>query len=132
MARTFIGAGRRRSWVPTLYHRAGDLVYHQGFFGVSNDDAAISSNPTTFDRPFVQILDGVWDLPQVFQGANIPAGKLVFAAPSLTATSLTLFPGISVPSGAVAIGRLMATYVNGASYARVVLFGPENQHTVGG
>lgn len=132
MARTYIGAGRRRSWTPTLWHRAGDLVYHQGFFGVGNDDAAFSTSPTVADRPFVQILDGVWDLPQVFQGANIAAGKLVFAAPSHTATSLTLYPGISVPSGAVAVGRLIATYVNGASYARVVLFGPENQHTVGG
>lgn len=132
MARTYIGAGRRRSWTPTLGHKAGDLVYHNGFFGVSNDDAAFSSNPTAASRPFVQILDGVWDLPQVFQGANIGQGKLIFAAPSHTATSLTLYPGISIPSGAVAVGRLMATYVNGASYARVVLFGPENQHTVGG
>jgi len=130
MARTYIGAGRRRSWTPTLGHHAGDLVYHQGYWGVSNDDAAFSSSPTAADRPFVQILDGVWDLPNVFQGANIVNGARIFAAPSLTSTSLTLYPGNSVPSGAVAVGRLMATYVNGATYARVVLFGPENQHSV--
>lgn len=129
MARTYIGAGRRRSFNPTLMHRAGDLVYKDGFFGVSNDDAAITTNPTSVDRPFVQILDGVWDLPQIFQGANIVAGARIFAAPSHTATSLTLYPGNSIPSGAVPVGRLMATYANGASYARVVLFGPENQHT---
>lgn len=129
MARTYVGAGRRRSWTPTLGHKAGDLVYRNGFFGVSNDDAAFSSAPTAADRPFVTILDGVWDLPNVFQGANIVDGARVFAAPSLFASSLTLYPGNSIPSGAVAIGRLVATYVNGASYARVVLFGPENQHT---
>jgi predicted RecA/RadA family phage recombinase len=129
MARTFIGAGRRRSWVPTLGHKAGDLVYHQGFFGVSNDDAAFSSSPTAADRPFVQILDGVWDLPRVFQGANIVSGARVYAYPTHDATSLILYPGASLPAGAVPIGRLMATYTNGASYARVVLFGPENQHT---
>jgi len=129
MARTFVGAGRRRQFFPTLMHRAGDLVYHQGYFGVSNDDSAIAINPTSVDRPFVQILDGVWDLPQVFQGANIVNGARIFAAPTHIATSLTLYPGNSIPSGAVAVGRLMATYVNGATYARVVLFGPENQHT---
>lgn len=129
MARTYIGAGRRRSWVPTLPHKAGDLVYHQGFWGVSNDDAAFSSAPTVADRPFVQILDGVWDLPQVMQGANIVAGARIYASASYAATSLTLFPAASLPAGAQPIGRLMATYVNGASYARVVLFGPENQHT---
>jgi hypothetical protein len=129
MARTFIGAGRRRSFTPTVGHKAGDLTYREGFFGVSNDDAAFSSAPTAADRPFVQILDGIWDLPNVMQGANIVAGARVYAAPSITATSLTLFPGASIPAGAVAIGRLWATYVNGATYARVVLFGPENQHT---
>jgi hypothetical protein len=131
MARTYIGAGRRRSWVPTLAHKAGSLIYHQGFFGVTNDDAAFSTAPTVADRPIVQILDGLWDLSPVFQGANIGAGKLIYAAPSLTVLSLTLYPFISIPSGAIPIGRLMATYVNGATFARVALFG-DNAHVAEG
>ena len=129
MAKTFVNAGRRRQWTPTLAHKAGDLVYKDGFFGVAQDDVAFSSSPTAVDRPFMHILDGVWDLPNVFQGANIVGGARIFAAPTQQATSLLLYPGNSIPSGAVAIGRLWATYVNGASYARVALFGPENQHT---
>ena len=123
MARTFINAGRRRQYTATVVNKAGDLVYKEGFFGVQQDDSIVGLLT-------MHILEGVWDLPNVNNAAaiSIAAGAKVWAAPSVVATSLTLYPGISVPSGGAAIGRLWSTYASGASYARVALFGPENQY----
>jgi len=124
MARTFVNAGRRRQFTSAALHKAGDLVYTDGFFGVVQDDVKTVGDQT------MHILDGVWDLPFVNNAAaiSIAAGAKVWAAPSVIATSLTLYPGISVPSGAAAVGRLWSTYASGASYARVALFGAENQY----
>jgi len=130
MARTFVNAGRRRQWTPTLGHMAGDLVYKDGYYGVVQDDAAFSSAPTAADRPVVQILDGVWDLKgNLFDASLIYAGKKIYSVPITQATTLQLFHNTaSLAASAVAIGRTWATAVAGATQVRVVLFGPENQY----
>lgn len=135
MAKTFIEAGRRRQFTPTLLHRAGDLVFNGGFFGVTQDDAAFPSGTgaaaSVADRPLVIVLDGVWDLKNnVFDGSPINAGAKIYAAPTYGATSLQLFKNpASLGASAVAIGRMWATALAGASpYLRVALFGPENQY----
>ena len=129
MARTFVGAGRRRQFPLIVSFKAEHLIYREGFFGVSNDDAAWSSAPTAADRPGVMILDGVWDLPaRQFDASLANAGVKVYAAPTVEATTGLLHKNpASFPSGVAAIGRLWATYAVGASYLRVALFGPENQ-----
>lgn len=129
MARTFIGAGRRRSFTPTLRHLAGDLVYKEGFFGVSWDDAVFTpSGGTIAARPFVQILDGEWDLPANLAFATaINPGNRLYGDPTYSATSVKLYPEASAAAGAKLVGRVWATAVSGASLVRAVLFGPENQ-----
>ena len=134
MAKTFVHAGRRRSFVPTFAHKAGDLVFKDGFYGVLQDDAAWPSGTGAAasipDRPVVQILDGVWDLKNnVFDASLINAGAKIYAYPTYGATTLLIFKNAaSLPANAVAIGRAWATAAAGASpYLRAVLFGPENQ-----
>jgi len=124
MARTFIEAGRRRQFTPTLSHHAGDLVYKDGFFGVSNDDAAFNTgSATAAARPFVQILDGVWDLPANLAFAtNIVAGDKVYGDPTYSATSVKLYPSASAAAGAKLVGRAWATVAGAASLARILLF----------
>jgi predicted RecA/RadA family phage recombinase len=123
MARTFVNAGRRRQYTATVVNRAGDLTFRDGFYGVQQDDSVVG-------RLTMHILEGVWDLPNVNNAAAISfaAGQKVYAAPTISATSLALWPFISLPASGVAIGRTWATYASGASYARVALFGPENQY----
>jgi predicted RecA/RadA family phage recombinase len=123
MARTFVNAGRRRQYTAGVVNKAGDLNYVNGFYGVQQDNSVVGELT-------MHILEGVWDLPNVFAAAaiSIPAGAKVWAAPSAVATSLALYPAISIPSGAYPVGRVWSTYASGASYARVALFGPENQY----
>lgn len=123
MARTFVQAGRRRDFTPTLAHKAGDLVFAEGFIGVVQDDAVIADT-SDVARPLPVILEGVWDLKSAqFLDTAVaqPAGRTIFANPTHQATSLSLFPAGSVPSGAIAVGKLWATYAAGASYLRVAL-----------
>ena len=129
MARTFFHAGRRRQFTPTVTHKAGDLGYNGGFYGVSQDDAVFKSvAPSTADREHVILLEGVWDLPNnAFDASIVNAGVKVYAQPTVSATSLVLFHNAaSLGTGAVAVGRTWATAAAGASLIRVVLFGPEN------
>lgn len=121
MARSFVQAGRRRQFTAHALHKAGDLVYADGFFGVMQDDVR------TVGDQAMHILDGVWDLALPFRGDDINPGVIVYAAktPSI---ALTPYPAGSAPSGGFAIGRSWATYVDSASGPlRTVLFGPENQ-----
>ncbi len=133
MAKTFVQAGRRRQFVPTLSHKAGDLVYKEGFFGVAQDDAAFPSGSgaaaSVADRPFVHILDGVWNLKaNQFDASLVNAGAKIYAFPTYGATTLLIYKNAaSLPASAVAIGRMWATAAAGASLLQAVLFGPENQ-----
>lgn len=134
MAKTFIEAGRRRQFVPTLSHKAGDLVYKDGYWGVTQDDSAFPSGTgaaaSVADRPLVTVLDGVWDLKyNNFDASLVPAGQKVSAFPTYGATTARIFQNAaSLPAGTFFIGRTWATAVAGASLLRVVLFGPENQY----
>lgn len=102
MSRTFIAAGRRRAFTPTVAYKAGDLVYHNGFYGVVQDDVAANKLGTL-------VLDaGVQELKNIF-GSNLNPGVKVYAAPSVIATTLLIYPAGSTPSGANPVGRVWAT-----------------------
>lgn len=123
MARTFVQAGRRRDFTPTLANSAGDLVYAEGHFGVIQDDAVLASG-SDVARPLPVIMEGVWDLPAyTFLDTAVaqPAGRTIFGTPTYQATSAALSPYGSQPSGAIVVGELFATYAAGASYLRVRL-----------
>jgi hypothetical protein len=138
MARTFVEAGRRRQFTPSVSHGVGALSWKDGFFGVNQDDAVFNSfSPSAAARDHMHILDGVWDLPYGshasgiygFDASIVPAGKKINAVPINQASSLTLYQNTaSLAASAVAIGRVWATAVAGATFIRVVLFGPENQY----
>lgn len=131
MAKTYVEAGRRKQFTPTLAHKAGDLGYIDGFFGVSQDDAVFQSvAPSAAARDHVLILDGVWKLPaNKFDASAVAAGVKVYADPTTRATSLLLYSNsASLSANAKAIGRTWATALAGASQIQVALFGPENQY----
>jgi len=131
MARTFVQAGTRKQFTPTVAHKAGDLAYVDGFYGVSQDDAVFDSfAPSAAARDHVILLEGVWDLPgNKFDASLIPAGAKIYAQPTLSATSLRLFQNTaSLGPSAVAIGRTWATVAAGASYVRTLLFGGQNPY----
>lgn len=121
--RTGVNSGRRLNIASApVAHAAGDFVYHNGFFGMAQDDWIVG-------RPAVLIMDaGVQALKNIF-GSTLAQGIRVFAAPSQIATSAQIFPEISIPSGAKAIGRVAATGVASSATAtlRVSLFHPNDQ-----
>lgn len=120
MSRTAVSGGRRLNILSApVVHAAGDLVYYNGFYGMAQDDWVVG-------RPCVLILDaGEQRLANIY-GSTIAQGVKVYAAPSAIATSLLVYPAVSVPSGANPIGRVTAT--GGASSAtatlKVALFHP--------
>jgi predicted RecA/RadA family phage recombinase len=126
MARTFVQAGRRRDFTPTVAYPKEYLIFNGGFYGVSQDNALIGAT----GRLHMIILDGVWDLPNAQFDASIALpGAKIYAVPDAAASGLTLYKNTaSLAASAVAIGELWATAAVSASLARVVLFGPENQY----
>lgn len=118
MSRTRVHAGRRRSFSAAVVNAAGDLIYHNGFFGVLTDTTVVG-------RLAQMTLEEVHELKNVF-GSTIAPGTKIYAAPSAIATSLLLYPAASVPSGAVAIGRAWATSPASSATAtlKVQLFNP--------
>lgn len=114
MSRTFISAGRRLNVLSApIAHSAGDLLYHNGFYGVAQDDWIVG-------RPAVLVMEaGEQSLKNIF-GSTFAMGTKVFALPTAMATSLLIYPAVSAPSGfANPIGRVTAT--GGASSATAVL-----------
>jgi hypothetical protein len=132
MAKTFVNAGRRRQWVPTLMHRAGDFVYRDGFYGVVQDDSAFPSGTgaqaSVADRPQMHILEGVWDLKyNAFDASLVVAGQKIWADPTYSATTLKLYHNsASLGASSAQVGRVWATAVAGASLLRVLLFDDQN------
>lgn len=121
MSRTLVHAGRRRTITPSVANAAGDLVYQAGFFGWAQD-ALVAG------RLGHIILEGVAELKNVY-GSNINPGTKIFAAPTVMATTLQLFPAASVPSvNWVAVGRAWATSPASSASAtlKVQLFNPNN------
>ena len=121
MGRVLVHAGRRRQFTPSVNLKAGDLVYHQGFYGYLDDD--VDSG-----RIGNLIMEGVAILKNVF-GSNLNPGVKMFAAPTVHATTLLLYPAGSVPSGANPVGRVWATSPASSATAtiKVQLFNP-NQY----
>lgn len=113
MSRTFVSAGKRLNVLSApVVHAAGDLIFHNGFYGVAQDNWVVG-------RPAVLIMDaGEQRLKNIF-GSTIAQGVKMFAAPSAIATSLLLYPAPSVPSGGNPVGRVTAT--GGASLATATL-----------
>lgn len=110
MSDNAVNAGRRMAIRPTVDVTAGDLIYYNGFFGVSDDDIATGQLGTL-------ILDvGVRDFTNVY-GSTIAMGTIIYAAPSVIATSALLYPAASVPAGGRAIGRAAATGVASSATA---------------
>lgn len=120
MSRSFVSAGKRLNVLSApIAHAAGDYVFHNGFFGVCQDDWVVG-------RPAVLIMDaGEQKLKNIF-GSTLAMGTKIFAAPSAIATSLLLYPAGSTPSGAAAIGRVSATGLASSATAtlRVATFHP--------
>lgn len=124
MSRNFVQAGRRYQFTNGASARqAGDLVYVDGLYGVLQDDVAANAKG-------VIILEGVWDLKNIYGGPFAP-GRIVYAAPTGIATSLLLYlpaTGLSsVPSGAQPVGRIWGQTVAASAataVARVQLFNP--------
>lgn len=120
MSRNIVSAGRRLNILSApVVHAAGDLIYYNGFYGVAQDDWVVG-------RPCVLILDGgEVKLKNIF-GSTLAQGVKVYAAPSALATTLLVYPAISIPSGANPIGRITATGVASSATAtlKVGLFHP--------
>lgn len=129
MSRNFVQAGRRYTFTNGASARkAGDLVYVDGLFGVLQDDVAANAKGTL-------ILEGVWDLKNIYGGPFVP-GRVAWAAPSSIATSLLLYlpaTGMaSVPSGAQPVGRVFGATVAASAataVARIQLFNPNGYVT---
>lgn len=120
MSRTFIEAGRRYQFTAANAHKAGDLVWAEGYYGIVQDDNAA-------DALAVMILEGVWDVKNIYGGPFIPGTK-VYAVPADAATTGRVYMNAaSLPASAVAIGRVWhATVAASAAtaVARVQLFNP--------
>lgn len=124
MSANFVHAGRRLTIRATVAHKAGDLVYEKGFYGVVQDDVKVADL-------FTLILEGVWNLPRLIGGnAPVAMGARIYAAPTLSSTGLILAPvasaGASAGIGWNPIGRLIAT--SNASQAKVQLFNPNSAY----
>lgn len=123
MSRTLVHAGRRRTFTPTVANAAGDLVYQHGYYGVVQDTTVVG-------RLNHMVLEGVHELKNVF-GSNINPGVKIWAAATVIASTLTLYPAASVPTttGYNPIGRAWATSPASSASAtlKVQIFNP-NQY----
>ncbi len=110
MSGNFVHPGRRLRVLFDATHRAGDLVYCKGFYGVVQDNVAAGTYGTL-------ILDGVWALPRV--PATIGMGLTVSAPATEIATTLPITSG---GGGGRIIGRTIST--GNATVAKILLDHP--------
>lgn len=116
MSTNFVHAAKRIKVLFSASHEAGQLVYEKGFFGVVQDDVVSGEYG-------VLLLEGAWELTGKLGADIVPMGTLVKAAPSTaTAVLYPAAPAGSVPSGAVTVGRSIAT--SNASAIKVQLANP--------
>lgn len=118
MSRNAVHAGRRITVLFDVLHRAGDLVYVRGFFGIVQDDVAAGETGTL-------ILEGVWAVPRV--ASTVAMGTKLSAPATEIATSLplgTASPTLGNPAtaGWLPVGRTIAT--GNATIAKLQLFNP--------
>lgn len=119
MASNRVHGGNRIKVLSSAAHKAGDLVYERGFYGVVQDDVSGAGVLMTL------ILDGVWRLPRV--PATIAMGKILAAEATISATTLVLLQWTTHPSlnsaataGWNPIGRTIETGT--ATTAEIQLF----------
>lgn len=93
-------------------HKAGDLVYEQGWYGIVEDDVKAGR------RGYI-IPGRVWILPRV-PAATLAAGTAIYAYPTTSSTGLLLAAGAT--TGYNKIGRTIAT--GNATTAPVLLGHP--------
>lgn len=121
MARTYVHRGARLgSVIFTVAHKAGELVYEKGFYGVVQDDVAAGAKGTL-------LLEGAWLLSRV--PATVAQGAKLFAPATEIATSLPLISAATIgvaSAGHNAIGRVIAT--GNATVAKVQLFNPNAEY----
>jgi len=103
----------------SVARKAGNLCYEKGFFGVVQDDVASGDYGTL-------LLDGAWELSNKLSTDLWAMGSKVYASATAGATSIALTPPASIASGAIAIGRSIATA--NASVVRVLMFHPNEQY----
>lgn len=124
MSVTAVEQGQRRTYRATTAHKAGDLVYSEGFYGHCQDDIAAGELG-------MMILDQVWKFKNV--PATLAAGAVVGAPATEMATTLPI--GLWSPAAAAsgvapgnattgwnAIGRVWET--GNGSIAAIQLFNP--------
>jgi len=123
MSNNFVHAGRRKQVTSAQLHKAGDLVYYDGYFGVVQDDVATVGDVLTI------ILEGVWNLNRGGTAHAITAaGVRFYAYPTTGATTLQLFA--SIASGALPIGRSWVTTATGT--AKIQLANPNAYYGASG
>lgn len=120
MARNYVHrAGRLGNVIFTVAHKAGELVYEKGFYGVVQDDVAAGAKGTL-------LLEGAWLLSRV--PATVAMGTKLYAPATEVATSLPLISIAATigqaSAGHNAVGRVIAT--GNATVARVQLFNPNS------
>lgn len=124
MSTNAVHAGRRLRVLFSVAHKAGDLVYENGFYGVVQDDVAAATYGTL-------ILEGVWTLPRV--ASTVAMGTVLAAPATAQATTLPLltYGNAAAASGVVPgpatagwnkIGRTIST--GNATVAKVQLANP--------
>jgi predicted RecA/RadA family phage recombinase len=101
VSNNFVHAGRRRQVTSVQLHKAGDLVYYDGYFGVVQDDVETVGDQLTI------ILEGVWNLKRGAAHVVGSQGQRFYAYPTAQATTLQLWG--SFASGAYPVGRAFAT-----------------------
>jgi predicted RecA/RadA family phage recombinase len=122
MARNHVHAGVRLRVLFDVAHKAGDLVYVKGHYGVVQDDVDAATYGTL-------ILNRAWTLART--PATVAMGTVVAAPATEIATTLPL-GAAAATVGAVAtagwnpIGRTIAT--GNATVAKVVLFHPNQRY----
>lgn len=114
MSNNFVHAGRRKQVTSVQLHKAGDLVYYDGYFGVVQDDVKTVGDQLTI------ILEGVWNLKRGAAHVVGTPGVRYYAYPTAQATTLQLFA--SFASGAYPIGRSWVTTATGT--AKIQLANP--------
>jgi predicted RecA/RadA family phage recombinase len=109
MATNRVHGGERIRVLFSVAHRAGDLVWEKGFYGVVEENQVAG-------RYGYLILRDVWTLAGV--PATVAMGTKLYASATAQATTLPLIAAAS--TGYNAVGRTIAT--GNASVARVALF----------
>lgn len=115
MARNAVHAGVRLRLLFAAAHKAGDLVYCQGHYGIVQDNVAAGTYGTL-------ILNRAWVLARTPANNTNPGTKL-YAPATEIATTLPLAAGAT--TGYNPVARAIAT--GNASVVKAVLFHP-NQY----